>query len=280
MNPIKVFHIILCETLNKKERERVPEPALVMSDQEHVEAFAAGSDEVLVPLYCLHLEKLANRLKPGDRVLDLGCGSGRLLTRAASFFKDVEFIGLDLSEPMLQSARLWSAQNGVSNVSWQKGDMANLGQFTDSSFDAVTSSLALHHLPDVSALKLAMGEIDRVLKPKGAIILSDLGSIHAERSIQILTDDRRHLDPAPLIEDYENSLRAAFSMRDWRFAMASVSKTDLQAHRSRPLNLFVQIVSPVLATHADAFSSLKQWRKALNLEQKWNHRLLKTFQSV
>jgi len=81
-------------------------------------------------------------------VLDLGCGPATQLGQLARLNPECDFIGLDLSEPMLQKAGNRVAKLGLSNVEFRRGDISNLDSFDDKSIDAVTSSLALHHPPN------------------------------------------------------------------------------------------------------------------------------------
>jgi ubiquinone/menaquinone biosynthesis C-methylase UbiE len=104
------------------------------------------------------------RLRSGERVLDLGCGTGYpALLAAQAVGQTGAVIGLDLAEEMLAVARRKAKTLGLNNVSFQPGDVTSLS-FESSSFDAVISRFCLMFLPDVSK---AVKEIARVLKPGG-----------------------------------------------------------------------------------------------------------------
>jgi len=108
-------------------------------------------------------------LKPGQRVLDVGTGTGAVANFAAKLIGDSgTVIGVDLSEGMLKTAVLSAKEAGTTNVQFCRMDAENLGLPTES-FDSVISMYAIDHFPDArSALK----EMHRVLKPGGRLVIS------------------------------------------------------------------------------------------------------------
>jgi len=104
------------------------------------------------------------RLRPGQRVLDLGSGTGYpALLAAQAVGRGGGVVGLDLAEEMLAVARRKAASRGVSNVTFQAADITTL-PFEPASFDAVISRFCLMFLPEIPT---ALAEIARVLKPAG-----------------------------------------------------------------------------------------------------------------
>ena len=104
------------------------------------------------------------RLRTGQRVLDLGCGTGYPAILAAQAVGSQGFVtGLDLSEGMLSIARQKAEGLGLSNIEFQAKDVTVL-HFEDASFDAVISRFCLMFLPDIPG---AVNEIARVLKAGG-----------------------------------------------------------------------------------------------------------------
>lgn len=98
---------------------------------------------------------------PGERVLDLACGTGDLLFAAAGRARYA--VGLDITHRMLQLARQRSAAAFVT------GDMLAL-PFAASRFDVVTTGYGLRNVPDLDA---AIAEIHRVLVPGGRLLSLD-----------------------------------------------------------------------------------------------------------
>jgi demethylmenaquinone methyltransferase / 2-methoxy-6-polyprenyl-1,4-benzoquinol methylase len=102
-------------------------------------------------------------VRPGDRVLDVCCGTGDLAVAAAQAGGSVT--GLDFSEPMLERARRKSTE-----IEWIEGDALAL-PFADGSFDAVTVGFGVRNLPNVER---GLAELRRVLRPEGRLAVLEI----------------------------------------------------------------------------------------------------------
>jgi ubiquinone/menaquinone biosynthesis C-methylase UbiE len=98
----------------------------------------------------------------GDRILDVGCGTGSLTGVLAEFAGVKSIVGIDLAEVYLQSAR---ERIRDLRVSFKTGDATNL-PFADKSFDRALSMLVLQFVPDA---KTAVSEMRRVVRPGGTV---------------------------------------------------------------------------------------------------------------
>lgn len=120
-------------------------------------------------------EKLLNpaRLKPGESVLDVGCGTGSLAIAAKRRVgAGGAVFGVDASAPMIARARNKARKAGV-EVNFDDGVAESLS-FPDARFDVVLNTVMLHHLPR-KARQQCVGEMGRVLKPGGRLLVVEFG---------------------------------------------------------------------------------------------------------
>jgi ubiquinone/menaquinone biosynthesis C-methylase UbiE len=106
---------------------------------------------------------LAN-LQPGERVLDVACGTGLVTFRAAdAVAPNGEVVGTDISSDMVDRARDIASDRGIANASFERMDAEQL-DLPDASFDVALCALGLMYVPDPLQ---ALREQFRVLKPGG-----------------------------------------------------------------------------------------------------------------
>ena len=115
----------------------------------------------------------------GQRVLDIGCGTGTLAVQLKRERVDVEIIGLDPDPKALRRAKAKATRAGV-RVQFDQGFADGL-PYESSSFDRVLSSLMFHHLEDETREK-TLSEVRRVLKPAGSFHLLDFAGSHSHDS--------------------------------------------------------------------------------------------------
>lgn len=147
-------------------------------DHEWLETFeGAGADRYASHsrwLRGMHLrtaQKVAARIPPGGRVVDVGCGPGGLLVHVAALRPDVTVTGVDLSERMVElaSARLASTV-AAGRAEVLRGDAAAL-PLPDGSVDVLSAVLTAHHWED---LRRGVEELVRVLAPGGSVVVVEL----------------------------------------------------------------------------------------------------------
>jgi ubiquinone/menaquinone biosynthesis C-methylase UbiE len=108
----------------------------------------------------------------GQRVLDLGCGTGTLVIQVKEWQPDAEVVGLDADPEMLAQARRKAERAGV-ELELTEGFSTAL-PYRDESFDVVLSTLFFHHL-DPEPKRQTAREVFRVLRRGGELHVADLG---------------------------------------------------------------------------------------------------------
>lgn len=110
------------------------------------------------------------QVAPGESILDLGCGKGADTIAVAKLTgPEGKAVGLDITEAMLDVAKINALNSGAGNTEFVFGDIEHL-PFANNSFDAVMSNCVINHAKDK---KRVYGEIFRVLKPEGRFVISD-----------------------------------------------------------------------------------------------------------
>lgn len=137
----------------------------------HFDRWAPTYDDCeLQPLYdAAHravLDALGTTAGGPRRMLDVGCGTGRLLRHAAELFPDALRVGVDLSAGMLRVAALANVEVG-GYVCAAAEELA----FADRTFDVVTSTISMRHWTD---RRLALSQIHRILAPGGMFVLATI----------------------------------------------------------------------------------------------------------
>lgn len=107
---------------------------------------------------------LADYAKDGDKVLDLGCGNGRMLELFIN--KKIDYYGLDVSEKLIAIAK-----QKYPDKNFQVFDGLKI-PFADNYFDKIYCVAVLHHIPSVELREEFLKEARRVLKPGGKLILT------------------------------------------------------------------------------------------------------------
>ena len=237
---------LLREYFTSERFDRVPESDLIMDSEEAVSAFArAGQPNgILSGVYAFFVENACRMIRPGDRVLDLGCGPGLLLQSIAALNPDSTFVGVDYSDTMIGRCNESLRARGLHNVRFHIDDMTNLPSLPARSVDVVLSSMAMHHLPDTSALHACFHAIERVMAPDGRIFVADFGRLRSLKSIEYFV--RRAIPPGEprLEQDYRASLRAAFSTEEFIQAFSAPMKQRFSLYSTAVTPMMIVVMTP------------------------------------
>lgn len=147
--------------------ERYPRFHAVMAEDSGLSVLSSLETHIL-PL----IPGLAGQLARGLRVLDAGCGSGRIVTRLAELFPESRFVGIDLSVEAIRTAREDAAARGLINTEFMTADLSGFDESADAeSFDLITTFDAVHD--QGRPLNVLQG-IHRALKPGGVYLMQEI----------------------------------------------------------------------------------------------------------
>lgn len=124
-------------------------------------------------------EKLNSRLvsfmqvKPGSRILDVGCGTGASSKQMLDHIPDSSVVGVDNSPSMLEAARLRYCESG--RLTFIEGDAAALSNVASGLFDAVVYSASIFLIPDYQE---SLRQAKELLKPHGKLGLTFMDGVY------------------------------------------------------------------------------------------------------
>lgn len=138
-------------------------------------------------LHAHYLRPYISKLKPSDKVLDIGCGIGRFTFRFAKFCNKV--YGIDTSKENIAFAKTTAQKEKITKINFSVMDARNL-KFVDGTFDYAFSVTCLQHITDKMNLILAFKELFRVTKKNGYIILLEDTSKIRKREPDVISMPR------------------------------------------------------------------------------------------
>lgn len=178
-----------------------------LRDERHFDRWARRYDRSLMqtllfdPVQRSVVSALVGHLSPSPSVLDIGCGTGRLLDRIKTAVPSAVLVGLDRSMGMVESARRLRPQ-----VAIVRGSAESLPH-PDGCFDAVVTTISFHHWSDKER---ALCEVFRVLRPAGIFALTDVSVDDLPgwpRHLWALA--RRGMDDMPALEERHRMIEGA-----------------------------------------------------------------------
>jgi SAM-dependent methyltransferase len=209
------------------------------------------------------------RVRSGDRLLDVGCGTGVVAITAAK--QGAHVAGIDLTPELLERARQNSNISEVT-IDWREGDAENL-PFDAGSFDVVVSQFGHIFAPRP---EVAVAEMLRVLKPGGTIAFSTWPpELHVGRSFALIS---KYLPPPPGVpspalwgDPRVIQERLGNKVKDIVFdrARMMVPVLSVQLHRTnseRVIGPLIKLVETLSATDAGKLAQLRAEAEALATE--------------
>jgi ubiquinone/menaquinone biosynthesis C-methylase UbiE len=136
-------------------------------------------DQQLLPAIVPMADGLADDLRRGSRVADIGCGTGHSTVVLARAFPNSTFVGYDLSEDALEAGRAEAAEAGLTNVRFEALDVLELPD--DPGFDAIVGFDVIHDQADPAGV---LRRVHRALVPGGVFLMMDIkASSHLEDNV-------------------------------------------------------------------------------------------------
>jgi ubiquinone/menaquinone biosynthesis C-methylase UbiE len=115
---------------------------------------------------------LAERLERGIRMLDVGCGRGKILIRLAELYPESRFVGVDLSKQATDDARAEAKSKNLENIEFVAADLSDFDEKAEpEAYDFITTFDAIHD--QARPLRVLMG-IRRALKKDGIYLMQDI----------------------------------------------------------------------------------------------------------
>jgi ubiquinone/menaquinone biosynthesis C-methylase UbiE len=144
---------------------------VVFSDVSFAQEYARKHRQMAERFGREYADKLSARGFQKGRVLDVGCGFGATHLVLAERFDEAEFVGIDLSDPLLELAREAAEAGGVGKrVRFESADVQRM-PYDDDTFDVVLNANMVHLVEDPIQM---LNEIERVLVPGGTLFIADL----------------------------------------------------------------------------------------------------------
>jgi ubiquinone/menaquinone biosynthesis C-methylase UbiE len=132
---------------------------------------------LFAPVHQTALQLAQQHVPDARRILDVGCGTGRLLRQARRRYWPAELVGVDLARGMLAAAI--AATSTKLGIHYVRAGAEHL-PFTDEVFDLVFATMSMRHWIDQAA---GIAEISRVLTPGGVLVLADVFPSNPRQSL-------------------------------------------------------------------------------------------------
>lgn len=228
--------ILAREAMTRGVRQREPEP-MVMDEPQGVTEYDEAGAALQVPVHHFNALALSRLLPAGGTLVDLGCGSGRLLARLARGRPDAHLVGLDLSEPMLETGRQLLANEGVADqVELRRGDITTFDDDLPAPSDVVSCNFTLHQLPSEELVRGCLEAIARARELTGCgVYLFDLVRLRNARTWPTLMSLLKTRRGSVFWHDALASERAAFTFAEMTELLEHAGLDELRHVRARPL---------------------------------------------
>ena len=185
-------------------------------------------------------------LNKNDFLLDLGCHNGQNTIKSAKYVKKA--IGVEIDEKSLALATIVVKDLKLENTSFQTGNLENKLQFKNNSFSKV---LLLDVLEHINSRKKILGEIHRILKKHGFLIIGVPNSQTSWKKLQRSVGINSYADPGHKIEFSENSIKKILQKTGFQLVHFGYGKYDT------PLKGIIDVIGAISLT---LYRQITLWR--------------------
>lgn len=215
--------------------ERIPEPEL-MDGSEQARAYAEADFAAPHQRFVALFQETAAGQRPGDTVIDLGCGPADVLVRFAHAFPHTTLLGIDGAAAMLEHGRRRVAAQGLAARIRLQACHLPVEHWPFGRFPVVISNSLLHHLHEPQVL---WSTVRACALPGARIFVMDLLRPASRARAQALVDEYAAAEPAVLREDFFNSLCAAFTVAEVRAQLQAAGLDELAVREVSDRHLIV-----------------------------------------
>ena len=143
----------------------------VFEDEDFATTYAKKHKKMVENFGHEYTAKLRSRGFERGRIVDVGCGSGGTAVVLANNFRQAEVCGIDLSQPLLDIAKVSSRVSDLhERIKFESADVHSI-PYEDNSFDVVLSINMVHLVEDPVQM---LNEMARILAPNGFVFIADL----------------------------------------------------------------------------------------------------------
>jgi len=227
----KLFPLFARQPIRGQRLGRVPEPSGVTDAADHVVQYDRVMGTKLALAYAAGLE-VVYRARPEPalgRAIDLACGPGHYTLCLARYLGYNEVTGVDLSPGMVEVGSRNAAVQGLQDrVRFRPADITALDSVEAGQFDLSSFTDAAHHMPSLEVVGQVLREMDRITRPDGLVMLMDLVRLRTaaitERYVEILGHDYVERGLPSFLEDFRNSMYAAWTAKELHQAIPTGSR--------------------------------------------------------
>ncbi|HET7178715.1 MAG TPA: class I SAM-dependent methyltransferase [Chryseosolibacter sp.] len=206
-------------------------------------------------------------IKPGLKVLDLGCGDGTTAIPAAKLGADV--LGVDLTPRLVAAGNKRAKEQGLANCKFQEGDATNLHELKDDSFDLVVSIFGAMFAPTPTVVAK---EMVRVARPGGRIKMGNWIPNDPTAVAQLLKISSAYTPPppegfvSPMTWGIEAHVRERFEAAGIPRENISLAREMFTFHYPHPPSAYVDAFRKFYGPTMNAFEAAEKNGRAADLQ--------------